>query len=80
MICKLSYFFELFFQKNIPQKILKISDHKTHFTTTATMEYHRAGDFVKRQITINANPFFEPIAKKLLKKMAPLPYHYHNTF
>lgn len=48
--------------------------------TTTTMEYPRAGAFVKNPITINANPFFEPIAKTLLKKMAPLPYHYHNTF
>lgn len=55
-------------------------NHKTNFTTTATMEYPHAGAFVNFRITINANPFFEPIAKTLLKKMVPLPYHYHDTF
>ena len=80
MIGKPTIFFCKIIQKNIPQKILKIADHNSHFTTTTTMEYPRAGAFVKIPITINANLFIEPIAKTLLKKMAPLPYHDHNTF
>jgi hypothetical protein len=45
-----------------------------------TMEYPHAGAFVNLQITINANPFFEPIVKHLLEKVILLPCHYHDTF
>ena len=43
------------------------------------MEYPHAKAFLKSQITINANPFFEPIAKPLLINVASLPCHYHKS-